>query len=581
MTRKLVVTSSKTCLIGLSLLVVMGLVSCRRATTTVNPEKSDSVLGSSVVEEPAKDKPIDPSIAFFEQGKIPTIRIVISKSQEQKWREDLRRYVKCKLIESLPDVKKDREENPDASASDQSVETTYSEVAIKVKGAAGSWRELDDKPAFTINVAKHTKGQTFHGVEKFHLNNSVQDESYLSEWLCADLARDMKIPATRVTHARVFLNDRDLGLYVLKEGFDRPFLNRHFGSEDGNLYDGGFLQDLDIDLEKDSGKGPDDHSDLHTLKAACEDPDPKTREPAIERLLNVEAFLTFVAFEMMTCHWDGYTVNKNNYRIYFDPKDGRARFLPHGMDQMFGDPGFPLFEYPPTIVAGAVMHHPEWRARYRKIIEESIPLFEANRLSERLDLVTSRVQPIAAQLGDEFLNAFNERGREFRERVVARHPALKEHLQNGEPMPMEFDESNPVELADWYPAQETGDTQIEDLEPETDQRRYSILVGESNDCVASWRRRVLLAQGRYQLDVTMKTEGVEPRVDDQGTGAGVRISGGKRENALKGDNDWQVVSYVFEVAEAIRNVELVAELRATKGRLLIRPTAKLKRLPSE
>ncbi len=517
--------------------------------------------------DPPAEKPIDPSNVFFDEGRIPQIRITLNESQEKKLREDLRRYVKCTLVETLP--------NPDDPSTP--TETTYTEVAIKVKGAAGSSRELDDKPAFTLNVNKHDREQTFHGLGKFHLNNSVQDESYLNEWICADIARDAKVPATRVTHARVWLNGRDLGLFVLKEGFDRQFLTRHFGDPTGNFYDGGFLQDIDADLEKDSGKGPDDHSDLRALKAACDEPDAAIRWPAIEKQLDVDAFLTFMAFERMTCHWDGYTPNKNNYRIYFDPRDGRARFLPHGMDQMFGDPGFPILEFPPTIVSSAVMHNPEWRARYRGRIAELLPLFEAKRLHDKLDVVIDRLQPVVDALGEEFARGHADRVREFQERIAAREPALREQLERGDPMPIEFDEHNQVEIADWYGAQETEDTQLDELDPETD-RRYSIQVGESGNCVASWRRRVLLAQGRYRIEVTLKTEGVEPRADDQGTGAGVRVSGGKRENNVGGDTDWKTVSHEFEVTDDLRDVELVAELRATKGRLWLRPTARLIRV---
>ncbi len=525
------------------------------------------VLRDLATIDPPAAKPVDPSDAFFDEGRIPQLRIKLKEPQEKTLREDLRRYVKCTVVETLP--------NPDDP--DTTRETTYSEVALKLKGAAGSFRELDDKPAFTLNVNKHVKRQSFHGLHKFHLNNSVQDESYLSEWICADIGRDAKVPATRVTHARVWLNGRDLGLYVLKEGFDEPFLTRHFGNATGNLYDGGFLQDVEVDLEKDSGKGPDDHSDLRALKAACDEPDAALRWPAIEKQLDVDAFLTFMAFERMTCHWDGYTPNKNNYRIYFDSKDSRARFLPHGMDQMFGDPGFPILEFPPTIVSSAVMHNPEWRKRYRERISELLPLFKARRLHDKLDVALSRLKPVVNALGDDFARAHADRVRELKERITAREPALREQLEHGDPTPIEFDENNQVEIADWYGAQQTDDSLLEEVDPETD-RRYSIQVGESGQCVASWRRRVLLAQGRYRIEGRLKTEGVEPRTDDQGTGAGIRISGGRRDNKLTGDTDWKTVTYDFEVTDDMRDVELVAELRATKGRLWLKPTARLIRI---
>ena len=559
----------------LAALLLMSVVSCRDSTVKA-PVATNGVAGKpplSAIEATglaAAAKPVDPSDVFFGSGLVPEIRIELKKSQETKLREDLRRYVKCTIVETLP--------NPDKP--DSPLETTYTEVAIKVKGAAGSSRELDDKPAFTLNMNKHAKGQTFHGLDKLHLNNSVQDESYLCEWVCAEIARDAKVPATRVTHARVWLNGRDLGFYVLKEGFDRQFLTRHFGDATGNLYDGGFVQDVDVDLEKDSGKGPDDHSDLHALKAACEEPDAAARWPAIEQQLDVDAFLTFMAFERMTCHWDGYTPNKNNYRIYFSPKDGRARFLPHGMDQMFQDPGFPILEFPPAIVSSAVMHNPEWRERYKDRVIEMLPLFEAKRSNERIDALVSRLALVVHRQGDHFEQAFADRVREVKERIAAREPALREQLEQGDPTPIEFDESNQIEVADWYGAQETGDALLDEVDPETENKKYSIQVGESGQCVASFRRRVLLGPGRYRIEVRLKTAGVEPRTDEQGKGAGLRISGGKRDNSLEGDTDWQTVGYDFEVVDAIRDVELVAELRAMKGRLWIEPKAKLIRVVS-
>lgn len=550
--------SSRPIRIGLCFCVLLTLAACQKSETSP-PEAISSAPAVSEPEAPAP--PIrDASDDFFDDGVIPQLKIELKESQAKKLREDARRYAKCKLIETTADG-----------------ETTYSEVAVKLKGAAGSFRELDDRPAFTLNMHKHVKDQTFHAMEKFHLNNSVQDESYLCEWLCSDIARDAKVPATRVTHARVWLNDRDLGLYVLKEGFDEPFLKRPFGDTTGNFYDGGFVQDIDVDLEKDSGNGPDDHSDLRALQAACQEPDPEKRWPAINERLDVDAFLTFVAFELMTGHWDGYTTNKNNYRIYFAPPDTKACFLPHGMDQMFGDPGFPILDYPEPIVANAVMHNPEWRRRYRERVAELLPLFEPKRLHDRLDTVLARLQPVVKELGEEFANAHADRVRELKERIAEREPNLREQLQNGDPTPLEFEGDKPVELTDWFPDQETDDTKVEEVELDG-RNLYSIQVGESGQCVASWRRRVLLAKGRYRIEAKLRTEGVEPRMDDQGTGAGLRISGSHRDNKLVGDSNWQAVNYEFEVLEEVRDITFVAELRATRGKMWLETVSNLVRL---
>lgn len=58
---------------------------------------------------------------------------------------------------------------------------TYHEVGVKLKGAAGSFRSVDDRPAMTLNFGKATEDQRVFGLRRLHLNNSVQDESRMNE----------------------------------------------------------------------------------------------------------------------------------------------------------------------------------------------------------------------------------------------------------------------------------------------------------------------------------------------------------------------------------------------------------------
>jgi len=87
----------------------------------------------------------------------------------------------------------------------------YTNVALWLKGAAGSFRAIDDKPAFTVNFDRFADGQRFHGLQKLSLNNSVQDPTYVSEQFCREAFLNAGVPVPRATHARVELNGRDLG----------------------------------------------------------------------------------------------------------------------------------------------------------------------------------------------------------------------------------------------------------------------------------------------------------------------------------------------------------------------------------
>lgn len=503
--------------------------------------------------------PRNASDEFFANRKVVALRIKIDEQQVERLRQEPRAYVRATLVENN--------------------ETTYQDIGVKLKGAAGSFQGFDDRPALTLNMNKYREKQTFHALDKFHLNNSVQDPTYACESICAELNLAARVPAARVTHARLWLNDRDMGLYVLKEGFDRPFLKRHFDKPNGNLYDGGFLRDVDADLEKDLGDGPKDFSDLKALAAACREPDPMRRWALVANSLEIDSFLRFMAIEQMTCHWDGYTRNRNNYRIYFNPADGKARFLPHGMDQMFSDPGYPILENPDPMVSSVVMQNPTWRKAYRRTIESLLPLFTADALTKKLDSVRDKLQPVLAEISKDADHQHAEHCRGLRDRLVARAANLREQIRQPDPTPVEFDEQGKLTLDDWEPRQESEDTKLERIENDG-KVEYTIAVGPSGVCVASWRRKVLLAQGRYRLEAQIKTSGVVPNEDDKGKGAGVRISGGKRDGGLTGDTDWQTVTNEFTVAEPSRDVELVAELRAKKGQASFRAPLRLVRLPA-
>ncbi|NBV45673.1 MAG: hypothetical protein EBR86_08555 [Planctomycetia bacterium] len=197
----------------------------------------------------------------------------------------------------------------------------------------------------------------------------------------------------------MILDGRDLGIHVLKEALDRDFLERHFDRPDGNLYDGNGV-DLDELTERDEGRSGPPGADVARLVAACRTEDPA----AIGDCLDVDAFIDFMALEMMTGHWDGYTVGRNNYRLYFDPaRDGRALFIPHGMDQLYGEPGAAILELPGTLAAGAVMGVPEWRARFREQVRRRLPLFDPAELLPAIDAVAGRLRPAVAETGGESL----------------------------------------------------------------------------------------------------------------------------------------------------------------------------------
>ncbi|MDX1927180.1 MAG: CotH kinase family protein [Pirellulaceae bacterium] len=498
------------------------------------------------------------TIVYFESGRIPELKLVIAGEGQQRLQEAPREYTRCSLIE-------------DGS-------TTLKSIGVKLKGAAGSYRDFDDRPCLTLNIDKYKKDQRFHGMEKFHLNNAVQDESYLSEWLGSELFRKAGIPTPRVSHVRLWINDRDLGLYVLREGFDGPFLKRTFGSKDGNLYDGGFLQDIDSELEMDSGDDPDNRDDLLGLAIACYNPDPSVRKSLIAERLDMDQFLTFMAVERLCGHWDGYSINMNNYRVYF-PSNGKGIFLPHGMDQLFGDPGAGLYDHAPPLLSAAVMQNDELRTAYRARLDKLAPKFmPADAWLAKLDEVSERLQPVLESIDPNLAASHRDRVNEFKERFSQRIAALPELIEQGMPVPVEFDSTGQLQLTDWYPSVEAEEAKVEEADVDG-VACFSITREPFGDYSSSWRTQVLLPRGNYRFEARIKTENVIPIPDDQGRGAGLRRSQSGRSNELTGTHDWTLVTYEWQVLEDQRNVELLLELRARHGRVWFeRESLKLHRL---
>ena len=508
----------------------------------------------------------DDSQAFFRDGIIPRLHLRLEAGDARKLRENGRQYVPARVVEN-----------------DQ---RTLDRVVVKLKGAAGSYQDLDARPAFTLKLRKPRENQLFHGLEKWHLNNSVQDESYLCELVCAQICHWAGIPTPRVTHARVWLNERDLGFYVLKESFDERFLARHFDAANGNLYDGGFVQDLDADLELDAGDGPLDRADLKELVSACRQEDPDVRREQVERTLDIKQFISFMALEAMTCHWDGYCFNRNNYRLYFDPPTKRAHFFPHGMDQMFGDPGFPLWQQPEPIVAAAIWLEPAWRQEYRKRVADLLPLFEPEKLFPVIDATAARIQQVLSELGEPAVQHHREQVAALKDRVRERARVMREMLDQPDPMPLAMQLNEPQVISEWYPVQESDEVQLEATET-AGQPEWRIKCLRPGTHVASWRSKVLLGRGRYEFQALARSAKIIALDDDpngsevKGQGAGIRVSGSPRENQLTGDHPEQQLTFTFTVHEALRTVELVAELRAKEGQFWLRGPITLTKVAAE
>jgi hypothetical protein len=333
---------------------------------------------------------------LFKQGLIPRFRIQASQNCLNQLRSQPRVFVRV-------DVQVD--------------DVLYRDVGMHLKGRSGSFRPLDSKPGLTLKFNKFRKGQRFHGLEKIHLNNEVQDPSFMTEIICSQMFREAGVPAARATNARLELNGRTLGFYVLVEGVTEDFLGLYFENTQGNLYDFPYRHDINSPAAKESNDR--EPSDLRALAAAVKEQDLSERWRRLGRLLDLDRFVTYLALEVMIWDWDCYAMCRNNYRVYHDPASDKLVFMPHGMDQIFDNPRGSILPQMKGMIAKGVLEIPEGRRLYfERMRSLSEKLVTNERMTQQLNALRSRIRPV--------LHDLNPSAARRHDQAVAR---LEQHIQ--------------------------------------------------------------------------------------------------------------------------------------------------------
>lgn len=219
--------------------------------------------------------------------------------------------------------------------------TIIPDTGVRLKGKIGSLRTLDQKAAFLLKFNEYTKGQKLDGLSKLAVNNMVQDTSMIHERIGYILFNDMDAPSPRSGYARVSVNGELYGLYATVEATSNgEFLNRWFGDDTGNMYEGAYGVDLDWNsyqgFDQDNGVF-ENYSDVAELIMALDNMTPQNFMVEASKVIDMDRYVKFAATEIYLGHWDGYANYQNNYFIYRRPDNKLWTFIPWGIDQTFAD----------------------------------------------------------------------------------------------------------------------------------------------------------------------------------------------------------------------------------------------------
>lgn len=337
---------------------------------------------------------------------------------------------------------------------------TYKNVAIRGKGNTSLTKVAaygNDRYSFKVEFDRYDSSVTYHGLDKLCLNNIIQDNTYMKDYLCYRLMAEMGVASPLCSYVYVSVNGSDWGLYLAVEGIEESFLQRNYGSDYGELYKpdsqsmgggrgngkGFDMDDFDPaenagDNAKPDGKGggrdginssddtllkyidddPDSYSNIFdNAKTDISKSDKKRLIAALktlsgddpEQAVDVDAVIRYFVVHNFVLNFDSYTGSMiHNYYLYED--DGQMQMIPWDYNLAFGafqsaGGATSLVNYPiDDPVSGGdtsdrpmlawIFQNEEYTELYHKYFAELIStVFDSGEFAQEFDSVVQMISP--------------------------------------------------------------------------------------------------------------------------------------------------------------------------------------------
>ncbi len=220
----------------------------------------------------------------------------------------------------------------------------FDSIGIRTKGASS----LDDvtnmnsdRYSFTLKLNKYRKGQKYHGMTKLLLNNNIWDATQMKDAVVYDMCHHIGLPAPLTNYARIMVNGRYHGCYLMVEAVDKHFCERNYPDESTNIYKpyhnlaymGEDMKEY-ADISNYAKVGGDETS-MQRVVAALKSVD---EVKDIEEHVDVESVMKYMALQTIVVNYDCMT-GKNVQNFYLREADGKISLIPWDYNLAWG--GYP------------------------------------------------------------------------------------------------------------------------------------------------------------------------------------------------------------------------------------------------
>lgn len=258
------------------------------------------------------------------------------------------------------------------------------------------------KPGLRVDFDRYATGQTFLGLKSFVLDNLTQDPSGIHETVAMAFAARLGIPAPHEIHVRLYVRDVYVGLYAVVESVDKNMLARVFGAigddtqNDGYLFEFKYQDDWrfshfgsDLDQYKirfeatthESKSDEDKYRPIETLVRLANDTPADRVKETIGPLLDIPAFVRFLAAQTFLGDTDGFLGNAGINNLYLYRLENRDihTVIAWDSDNTFWGPDFPIdLSWAGNKLVDKLMSVPEYSALFKVEMARAVELAEAD-----------------------------------------------------------------------------------------------------------------------------------------------------------------------------------------------------------
>jgi spore coat protein H len=200
--------------------------------------------------------------------------------------------------------------------------------------------------------------QRFYGFKQLSFSNAFKDGTYMRDAITSDILTEAGLAAAETAYYEVIMDygqgEVNLGLYVMIEVVDDTVIDRVFGSDSGNIYQGdgagtslakGTYARIQESFQKENNEQKADWSDIEALynilHSGERTADPAAWRKSLESIFDVDVFLEWLAIGSIIQHWDAYGAMSHNFYLYNNPETGKLTWISWDHNEVLGVTGGP------------------------------------------------------------------------------------------------------------------------------------------------------------------------------------------------------------------------------------------------